>query len=232
MNKIYATATVFLMCFVLFGATKKSLRAVNIDQLIGESQPVPSNLGADEIAFVWWISQEFWEVSMAQDDSMSYTEKQEFLNMLGDISIMCVFQGELSDYGISLPYSKEKVQSGMTILYTNENGNTKLIKPMSALSPDLDFMLNTIMQGMMANSLGQMGENMHMYVIDNRGTTKIDPYKKGILTVNLTGDKGKQLSTDLQFPLNSLYVPRVCPNGKEAHISWDYCPWTGKHLGK
>jgi hypothetical protein len=35
---------------------------------------------------------------------------------------------------------------------------------------------------------------------------------------------------ELELPLDSLFVPRLCPNGKPAHVSWDYCPWSGKKL--
>jgi hypothetical protein len=34
----------------------------------------------------------------------------------------------------------------------------------------------------------------------------------------------------LETPLNSLFVPRTCPNGKPAHVSWKFCPWGGERL--
>lgn len=219
------------LCVFCLGATdRKSLRAVDIDQFMLNSQV--STGGSDEVALVWWMPKTFWEISMAQDDSLTYREKQELLNRMEGISILCVAQAQLSDYGNLLPYSKAIIQRGMTILFKNNDGEVKRLQPIESINSDLRVLLKDITV-MLSNLLGQMGEGMELFVLNNRDTAtsaKMDPYKDGLLSVKLTGNGGTRIEANIQLPFNSLYVPRICPNGKEADISWNFCPWTGKQL--
>jgi hypothetical protein len=50
------------------------------------------------------------------------------------------------------------------------------------------------------------------------------------LTFDLKTRKDVQLTSRVGMPLDSLFKPRFCPNGKKAHISWEFCPWSGKKL--
>ena len=58
----------------------------------------------------------------------------------------------------------------------------------------------------------------------------VDPYLQGLISVQIAKRNGDLMTADIEMPLNSLFVPRKCPNGKDAHISWKYCPWSGKLL--
>ena len=210
--------------------------------MVEETQIMP-NCSDDELAMVWWIPQEFWIVSMEQDPSIPRSAKEEMLALFKDIAILCVVQSELTDMGSTYPYSKAKVLRGMTVNYTDSNGKSRRLVPKEQIDEDLDYLLNTVVSGIMEGIVGNFGKNMHYYVFDNRSTSssvfdnqsssssvKVDPFKEGMLNVNLTGEGGGRLKADIQMPLDCLFVPRICPNGKEAHISWSYCPWTGKKL--
>jgi len=96
-------------------------------------------------------------------------------------------------------------------------------------------LLLSMFKPMLGAAMGNMGENFHFFTLideDETGTRVIDPYRSGILKFNFAKRDGEQLKTQIEFPLNELFVPRKCPNGKDAHISWKYCPWTGKLLEK
>ena len=67
------------------------------------------------------------------------------------------------------------------------------------------------------------------YLADD-GKRILDPYQPGGLQVDLKRKNNQPLQAKIEFPLNSLYVPRRCPNGKPAHVSWKFCPWTGAKL--
>ena len=82
-------------------------------------------------------------------------------------------------------------------------------------------------------TIGSLGDNLQFFVFNDQTLDRkrlMDPGLPGGLIVELTGKEGRSLQAEFEFPLNSLYVPRKCPNGKPAHISWRYCPWTGKKL--
>jgi hypothetical protein len=81
--------------------------------------------------------------------------------------------------------------------------------------------------------MGNLGKNFHFYVLSDKRNSShrlIDPYKKGLIEIQLMKNKDDLINAEIELPLNCLYVPRKCPNGKDAHISWSYCPWTGKKL--
>jgi hypothetical protein len=85
----------------------------------------------------------------------------------------------------------------------------------------------------LSSAMGPMGQNMNFFVLDDhkKGGRLISPYEPGMLRITLTDNKGVKLEPLLiEFPLDSLYVPRRCPNGKPAHVSWMVCPWDGSKL--
>jgi hypothetical protein len=74
-----------------------------------------------------------------------------------------------------------------------------------------------------------------MFVCENTvgpSGTVISPYKFGVMSVTLD-PLGNSIggTAEISFPLDSLHLPRKCEKcAKEAHISWQYCPWCGtKH---
>lgn len=81
--------------------------------------------------------------------------------------------------------------------------------------------------------MGNLGSNMHFFVLADRNANDeriIDPYEVNALRIGLKKSDGERLNVVLETPLNSLFVPRTCPNGKPAHVSWKFCPWGGERL--
>ena len=67
----------------------------------------------------------------------------------------------------------------------------------------------------------------------DQGDRLLSPYGNSTLLVTLTNKKGEVLEPiRFEMPLDSLFVPRMCPNGKPAHVSWVVCPWDGSKLEK
>jgi hypothetical protein len=63
------------------------------------------------------------------------------------------------------------------------------------------------------------------------GVTPISPYEAGTLrfTMGASGDL-TAIEGGIETPMNALFVPRLCPNGRPAHVSWKVCPWDGTAL--
>jgi hypothetical protein len=81
--------------------------------------------------------------------------------------------------------------------------------------------------------MGRLGENLNFFVYEdqNKDGRVISPYSPGALKVTLAHKDGAALDPFVfELPLDSLYVPRHCPNGKPAHVSWVVCPWDGTKL--
>ena len=181
---------------------------------------------------VWWIPHEFWQLAFLNDKTTSEADKESILRTLKPYSIIAVCQADISHFGAFRFYTKNEIADKLHIKVTNKDGSPHEIAVVEDVNPDLKILLATITP-ILSASMGDMGKSFHFYVVesvDSTGLRQIDPYSTGVLNVRLLTRNGDSLKATIELPLNSLYVPRKCPNGKEAHVTWKYCPWTGKKL--
>ena len=229
-----ALLMICLMAFlsIAMAADRKPLRQVSIDEFIVECQPVISNVGDDQLLYTWWIPCEYWKVFFARDATMSEMDKKMAIDVLENVSLLGVAKADVSQFGAVDFHSKIDVSDHMDISYRNADNRRQKILPMRNIDPDIDMLLRSITP-MLSNIMGEMGENLHFYVLDDRsgnGRRIIDPYKSGELTLQFTGENNRVMTGIIEMPLDTLHVPRKCLNGRNAHISWKFCPWTGTKL--
>jgi hypothetical protein len=211
---------------------KKEVSAVSSDALIGETQTGPKDAGDDHTCLVWWIPQEFWEGMMSRDNSLPEETKAKMLKAVEGVSILAIVQADISHLGGFDFYPEEMVSKNLIATRTNATGNHEKIPVKNDINSDLEVVLASF-KPVLATAMGRMGDNMHFFVLDDvadGGGRRLDPYKGGNLKVRLLDKGGRQLFSEIPMPLNCLFEPRYCPNGKEAHVSWNFCPWTGEKL--
>ena len=168
----------------------------------------------------------------ARDTTTSEVDKRAMLDALSSVSLLAVVQSDITHLGAFNFYSKADVEKRMLISYTDDLGKTQMLSPIQAIDPDLAMLLNTI-RPILGAALGNMGNNFHFYVLSDESKTArriIDPYQAGDLRIQLSSKTGVRMTAGIEMPLDSLYIPRKCPNGRDAHISWNFCPWTGERL--
>ncbi len=233
-SKILLIALLFVILYMAPVANAiKQLDMANIDtdKLAEEGQFVaPSD--AEFFDFLWWIPLEFWKATYAIDESISEADEEEILNSLQPYSLIAIAQADISNIGAFNFYSKRDILSYLEITYTDKNGNRFNLKPIDSIDPNLEVLLG-VFTPILSAAMGNLGQNMHFFVLDDInhfGERIISPYKQGNLEVVLRDNNKNIYNANLELPLNSLYIPRKCPNGKDAHVSWKYCPWTGKKL--
>ncbi|MEP0827814.1 MAG: hypothetical protein HRF51_04765 [bacterium] len=210
---------------------KKEPHQVDINALVGETQVQPPN-EADRLNIVWWIPLEFWKGVFASDSSISEADKVAYLEAIRDYSVISICQADIGAFGSFDFYPEEKVRQGMYVSVTDSAGAAQEVTVIADLPSELEVILG-VFKPILKAAMGNLGANMHFFVLPDRNhpdARLIDPYRLGRLSVSLTQSEGKVVSCGIEFPLNSLFVPRKCPNGKEAHVSWNYCPWTGQKL--
>ena len=145
---------------------------------------------------------------------------------------MAVVQADITAIGAFRFYSKEEIAKNMTLSYTEDAGKELGITPMQKISPDLELLLG-IFKPILGVAMGNLGNNLHFYVLDDNSVTSsrlLDPYQAGLIYIQLVTRDGVSIDASIETPLNALFIPRKCPNGKEAHVTWKYCPWSGKPL--
>jgi len=213
-------------------AEKKSIKKINTDAFTSDTQVMLQGTGANNMALAWWIPNEFWDSILSRDTTILETNKKVMLNTMSGISLLAIVQADISPLGAFNFYSKEEVEKKILISYTDSGGKKQRLSPMQTINPNLEIVLGTFKPILVA-AMGNLGKNVHFYVLNDKSKSfprLLDPYREGILNIQLTKRNGDLINADIEMPLNSLFVPRKCPNGKDAHISWNYCPWTGKRF--
>jgi hypothetical protein len=190
--------------------------------------------GDTHIGLVWWIPYEFWQSVFARDEQTPAHLKKDILDTLNGYSILGVVQADISAEGAFSFYSKADISKTLKVAHRNAAGASKGLKALPKIDQELQLMLASITPILTA-AMGNLGQNFHFYIYTDKipdGGRLLDPYKVGALKFDLATKAGKKLSGQLDLPLNALFKPRLCPNGKPAHVSWKFCPWTSKELPK
>lgn len=232
MKRILLSVMLVLVAADASALQRKPIQEVEKDAFIRDTQVAPSGAGDDHLALVWWVPYEFWQATAARDATTSEADKKAMLDALRPVSVLAVVQGDISPFGALRFYSKDEVERNMVIAVCDAGGKEQRVQPLQTIDPDLQILLGALKPALSA-AVGNLGRNMHFFVLSDRvaeGARLFDPYRKGVIKVQLAKRNGKGMTAEIETPLNPLFVPRKCPNGKDAHVSWDYCPWTGKRL--
>ena len=233
MKKLLITLVIVLTVGInSMAAQKKPLRDVDTDAFMADTQVALQGAGDNHAALVWWIPNEYWESIFSRDTTTSESDKKAMLDAMSGISLLAVVQGDITTFGAFKYYSKEEIEKNMLISFSDADGKKQRLSPMQKIDPDLEVILGSI-KPILGAAMGNLGSNMHFYVLNDKSKAYfrlLDPYRKGQFNIQLSRRDKVLMPASIEMPLNSLFVPRKCPNGKDAHISWKYCPWTGKRL--
>ncbi len=207
---------------------RKPIAEVSTDEMTDELQVEPANTGGDFFNLNWWIPNEFWEASTADDAEASSTIVDAFRGY----TIVAVVAANISGLGVFNYYSEQEVVAHLNVQFIDAGRKSRSMQIVKEPPTEVQMILG-MMKPMLKAAMGAMGEHFHFIVLKDRtesGTRIADPYAEGSLSISFKDRLDRSWTSAVDTPLNSLYVPRLCPNGKPAHISWKYCPWTGKKL--
>ncbi|QQX77315.1 MULTISPECIES: hypothetical protein [Aequorivita] len=211
-----------LICLQSF-SQEKDKKNVSLDALLSDTQFSSDN--PEMLEFVWWLPREFWEVSYAQDPTSSEEEFKELNNIFGDYELFGVIRGNIGHFGGITYHTEEAILKELTVHYKGEN---LMVVPEDEISADfMNFFM--IIQPMIGNMLGQMGNNIHFVLyksIRGNEVLPVDPLGNGELTIKL-GD----FERTVDLPLNSLLLEKKCnEDGKLYSGKYIFCPIHGKKL--
>lgn len=231
MIRTAAILPALMLAFSLGALEKKPPEKIDLDQLTEETL-LDASRSKDHIAFVWYIPTEYWNAVISQNHEMGQIERVRAKLTMNTLTVIAVVQGDVPPAGAVHYYEKLFLQDSLKFTRIDEQGKTYEYIPYKTYSGEVKSLLESIVPAIGA-SVGTLGDNLQFFVFNDQaasGERILDPCKPGALEIELTRKNGRTFKAKLEFPLNSLYVPRQCPNGKPAHVSWKYCPWTGKKL--
>lgn len=206
-------------------AAIKNMKEVDLEALTYETQK--STRRPDELTLVWWIPQEFWSASMAQDPTViSVLEEQEFLRVVRPYTMVIVVDGIIGPFGAVTYPSEREIRATTRIVDAQGNSYAPLTE--AEMDSDVRSLIRFV-RPYFVNIYGTLGQNVHILLFPGRttgGAPLADATNKGRLKITL-GDRQFQW----QLPLDSLLLGKVC-NGcmAECKGSWSFCPWCGREL--
>jgi len=215
---------IIFICLPILGFSQgKESEKVSLDALLNDTQFSSDN--PQMLEFVWWLPRKFWEVSYAQDPTSSREDFMELNKIFEDYELFGVVRGEVGHFGGITYHSEESILKELVVHYKGEN---LMVVPKDEISADFtNFFM--IIQPMLGNMLGQMGNNIHFILyksIRGNEVLPINPVGNGLLTVKL-GD----FERTVDLPLNSLLLEKKCSeDGKLYSGKYIFCPIHGKKL--
>ncbi len=172
-----------------------------------------------------WMPYLYWEVSLAAYP-MSETMRSEALGILRQYTIIAIVDGSRSALGMTSFKAEIDTRGRLSISRDGENWLGPLEEDM--IDPGVATMLQMI-RPMLAANMGNLGENMHLYVwkdLAPDGGQIYDPTKPGRLYVRLG-----ETAFDFRLPLDSAVPPTECSKcGETCSGAWQFCPYCGGPL--
>lgn len=209
---------------------RKALSRVDINGLAREGQAINTETG---LHIVWWIPVEFWAANLKQKQGLPEKTIESIVSVLKPYSLFAVSQADVSDVGDLSFYDKKQIAENLKIAHITPDGRTTDLPLLRHIPKDLK-MMHQQLKPILAGALGKVGMNFYFFTVFNRvgeDQSILSPYAEGILKVDLKKKDGEPIAPlVIETPLDALFLPRTCPNGKKAHVSWKYCPWSGAKL--
>lgn len=201
----------------------KPIKNVSFDHFTTETQFSSDNM--DFLEMIWWLPTEFWKIIYANDPTFGQEEVDEIVSLVDNYVLAIVIKGRIGLFGGVNYQSFEDLKLHVQAKYKNEQ--LQMVEN-SNLDTDLQNLLS-IMKPIMANMLGNMGQNLHFFVFES-------PKNKKVLPVNALSNDLLEFSmdgfrADANLPLSSLLLEKVCPEDKALlNGKWNFCPFHGKKL--
>ncbi len=229
--KILVCVSLLFAAIAANAVERRALGDVDANALTTEGQVMGG--GADNVDLAWWIPTEFWEISVRGNPAADEFQANQLIDTLRPYSVIAIVQADVSPFGAFSFFGEDAISNGMLIEYIDKDGKRTIIPHNKEATPDVVILLNQMVP-ILAAAMGNLGENFYFFPLpdfDADENRLISPYEKGTVRVTLdTRDNIEKTVLEIDLPLDSLHVPRLCPNGKPAHVSWRFCPWSGKKL--
>jgi len=225
-------ANLFVAVLLLCGWMANSLAKegqegkMDLNALTHETQRMTQK--ADEMTLVWWIPEEFWWATFAQNPTMTKTQTEEFVKVLRPYTFIAVVDGKIGAFGGVTYRTEAEIRAGTQI----KDRQGARYRPLSEDKLDADTKnFLSMMKPILVNMLGPLGQNMHFLLFpakDKNGQNIADAKKEGAFSVEL-GERRFRW----RLPLSSLFPPKICSKCQEKCSGvWNYCPWCGTKLPK
>ena len=219
-----------LICFASSMPAAERKPLADVDAAALSRQLLTIRQGDGIMAAIWWPS-EFWAIALAREPRISPDLRKQMVADLGPYSLLGIVDATAQPTGTFAFSPREVVLKGATIEWSGSHGSHRL-EPLKKVPAQLQPLLDN-MEPLMRSMVGDLGRNLHIIVVENKGPAGavLTPYESGSLQITLKTSEGvPREAMVIEAPADALFVTRSCPNGKPAHVTWKVCPWDGTKL--
>lgn len=197
---------------------------LNSSEICDETQKMSDN--PDDMTIVWWIPDEFWIASAAEDASFLEADLKAILKTFQPYELFGVMDGEIGYFGGVTYKSEADIRNSIRLVCKDGT----LIYPTATEKIDNDTKaLLAFMKPALENMMGEMGKNMYFFLFpakNKNGQMIAEAKKEGLLHI-LLGER----EFKWRLPLDSVMPLKICSNcGEKCKGSWKFCPWCGTKL--
>lgn len=207
------------LCALVFVA---NLPANDITALVQETQQVSQK--PQELSFLWWLPQVFWESSFEQNPGMTEGQKSDILKRLKEYNIFAVAQSDIGTFGSFTHKEKDEIRKNIKLEIEGEEIEQL---PYIVVDQEVSNLLIS-MKPVMAQMMGEIGKGMEFIVFPNEiaGETLLDPRSKGSFTFTSFGTEFKW-----RLPLGSILPPMIDEETNEEFPgNYIFNPYNGNKL--
>ena len=196
-------------------------RAMDVQQLLHETQRISA--GPQQMTFVWWMPQEFWEANVSINPNLSPGGRAQVLAALDDYMIFVIARTKVTMTTLDARSKSEMLSNARLEI------GVKTIDPIAPenLTPTAQAYL-VAFKPYLAGILGKVGQSVEMVVYPSKEGDQrlIDPLKPGSFKYTLYDQ-----TFTWRLPLASLLPAKVDPKtGEEFPGSYEFNPYTGESL--
>jgi len=228
MDKYTGIKKIAGICFVLIlilvsSNTYPQESKISLNALIMDIQKTTDN--ANEMIMVWWIPEEFWVAALSSDPSISQSQIDMITETLRPYLILIVVEGNLGNFGGVTYKTETAIRDRIQVV--DNSGRTYGPLTQSQIDVDTKNLLG-MMQPVLVNMLGPMGQNMHFFLFQSQNDMDqiANPNREGMFGVNLGTNK-----FIWRLPLGSLLPQKLCIKCNEKLSgAFSYCPYCGGKL--
>jgi len=223
--------TILFLFFLVFSLTiwsqVRKNSDVDINLLMNETQLTTND--PDMVNLIWWIPKEYWEIAFSEDPTITENQIGEMMQIMSDYNVCAIVQGRMGLFG-GVTYETAEDLFKKTSM-KDHYGDSHSPLERSDISADMNNFLD-IMKPIVANMLGNMGENFVFLVFDSKNSSNklvVDSYKDHDFEIVLEGNE----SYKFDLPFSALLEPKTCPKDNEKlNGKWNYCPYHGEALNE
>jgi hypothetical protein len=221
MKRIFAAVLAASCAWGAGAVERRELGAVPVTGLVAETQQTDQE--GEGLALVWWVPTEFWQAALQRDTKPE--ELAEIREAFADYLLIGVVEGTEKALGVVEFSPRESV---LPRLHVSVDGVT--FEPVAKARKEAQLLLD-MMKPVLSSMMGELGALFHLVLLSSEKRKAPSGYDTTKLRITLDATKGADpRAFEFVGPLDTLHVPRRCPGGRDAHISWKYCPWDGTKL--